>query len=48
MDYELGTTRVFYKYWDYEADNTLHLHYDDIYEKVEDTRLWEVFNAEFD
>lgn len=48
MDYELGTARVFYKYWDYEADKTLHLHYEDIYGKVKNPALWEVFKAEFD
>ena len=48
MDYELGTARVFYKYWDYESANTLHLHYDDIYEKVKDPILWKVFKSEFD
>ena len=46
MDYELGTEKVFYKYWEYQDSNKLHLHYDDIYGRAKG-KLWNVFEKEF-
>lgn len=46
MDYELGTEKVFYKYWEYQENKNLHLHYDEIYDKVKDKNLWSVFEEE--
>lgn len=48
MDYELGTGRLFWKYWDYNEASTLHLHYKEIYEKDRDNKLWKLFKTEFE
>jgi hypothetical protein len=47
MDYELGTKKVFYKYWEYQEANSLHLHYDAIYRKVADNIFSTIFENEF-
>ncbi|WP_370408817.1 glycoside hydrolase family 5 protein [Tenacibaculum dicentrarchi] len=48
MDYELGTGNVFYKYWDYQDSDNLHLNYDNIYKKEINNTLWKVFEKEFE
>lgn len=48
MDYELGTGRFFWKYWDYNEAGTLHLHYKEIYKKTKDNNLWKLFRTEFE
>ncbi|MEL6254522.1 MAG: cellulase family glycosylhydrolase [Bacteroidota bacterium] len=47
MDYELGTQKVFYKYWEYQEDKELHLKYEEIYARVKDRSLWAVIEKEF-
>lgn len=47
MDYELGTNNVFWKYWDYAEEQTLHQHYPEIYKKVTNNPIWPVFQKEF-
>ena len=47
MDYELGTEKVFYKYWEYQDSKNLHLNYDDIYKRVKNPSLWKVLSKEF-
>lgn len=47
MDYELGKEKVFHKYWEFQDSNSLHFHYDDIYGRVKDNSLWNVFKKEF-
>lgn len=47
MDYELGTQKPNYKYWDYQEAGHLHKHYDEVYGRVEDRALWSVFKREF-
>lgn len=47
MDYELGTGKVNYTYWEYQDSNNLHLNYDNIYGKAEKKALWKVFEEEF-
>lgn len=47
MDYELGPQKPFYKYWDHQESGTLHEHYDEVYGKVKDRKLWSVFAKEF-
>lgn len=47
MDYELGTEKVFYKYWDYQEANELHLNYNEVYGKVKDKKLWSILEKEF-
>lgn len=46
MDYELGKQKVHYTYWEYQEAETMHLHYDDIYNKVTDS-FWQMFEKEF-
>lgn len=46
MDYELGRQKVHYTYWEYQEAETMHLHYDDIYNRVIDS-FWEIFQKEF-
>ncbi len=47
MDYELGTGKVFHKYWEYQDSNNLHLNYDNIYGRVKNSILWNVLEKEF-
>jgi hypothetical protein len=47
MDYELGTQKPYYKYWDYQDTGTLHEHYHEVYGRVKDRELWSVFEREF-
>lgn len=47
MDYELGTGKVFWKYWEYSEKQELHLHYNEIYRKVKNNPIWPVFQKEF-
>lgn len=47
MDYELGTEKVHYKYWDYQEANELHLNYEEIYGRVKDRAIWSIIEAEF-
>lgn len=47
MDYELGSEKVFYKYWDYQEDKELHLKYDEVYDRVKDKKLWTIIEQEF-
>lgn len=46
MDYELGRQKVHYTYWEYQEAKTMHLHYDEIYNRVTDS-FWEIFQKEF-
>lgn len=48
MDYELGTKKIFWKYWDYQEAGTLHQHYDEIYGPIEENALWKMFDKEFE
>jgi len=47
MDYELGTEKVFWKYWDYAENKILHLHYSETYGRVKNNIIWPVFQKEF-
>ncbi len=47
MDYELGTTELPPKYWEYSSGKTLHLHYSEIYGQIKDNPIWPVFQKEF-
>lgn len=47
MDYELGTEKVNWKYWDYSENNSLPNHYNEIYLKVKNNPIWPVFEKEF-
>jgi hypothetical protein len=47
MDYELGTQKPNYKYWDYQEAGNLHEYYDEVYGRVKDRALWSVFKREF-
>lgn len=46
MDYELGTGKVPWKYWEYAESNSLNLHYAEIYGSVSDNSIWPVFEKE--
>lgn len=48
MDYELGTKKVPYKYWEYSENNTLHKHYNEIYGAIKNNPVWPVFQKEFE
>jgi len=48
MDYELGTEKVFYKYWEYQAANELHLKYEEMYSRVKDKKVWTIIEKEFE
>lgn len=47
MDYELGTKKPHYKYWEYQDAGNLHEHYREVYGRVKDQELWAVFKKEF-
>ncbi len=46
MDYELGTGKVPWKYWNYAESKTLNLHYSEIYGSVLNNPIWPVFEKE--
>jgi len=48
MDYELGTQKVHYKYWEYQEANTLHLNYSNLYDRVKGNDLWKIISYEFE
>lgn len=48
MDYELGTEKVYWKYWDWQAAKELNLHYDELYAKTADNPIWTIFKKEFE
>lgn len=47
MDYELGTGNVFWKYWTFADEQTLHQHYNELYGTVKGNTIWPVFQKEF-
>jgi hypothetical protein len=47
MDYELGTQKPNYRYWEYQEAGNLHEHYEEVYGRVKDRELWSVFEREF-
>ncbi|MCY4161488.1 MAG: cellulase family glycosylhydrolase [Flavobacteriaceae bacterium] len=47
MDYELGTQKAHWKYWDYADAGILHENYDEIYDKTKKDSLWLLFKNEF-
>ena len=48
MDYELGTSKPHWKYWEYEQAGTLHLHYEELYDqKTNDNEPWDVLSTQF-
>ena len=47
MDYELGTGELPKKYREYSSSKTLHLHYSEIYNQIENNLIWPVFQKEF-
>lgn len=48
MDYELGTNKIPYKYWEYSENKTLYKHYNEIYSAVKNNPIWPVFQKEFE
>ena len=46
MDYELGTEKVYWKYWDYLDAGTLNRNYDEIYSRTQNNSLWLRFKNE--
>lgn len=46
MDYELGTEKVNWKYWEYAEKNILHEKYMEIYGQVKRNSLWQVIEKE--
>ena len=47
MDYELGKQKVHYTYWEYQETKSMHLNYDEIYNRIQDS-FWDVLQKEFD
>ena len=47
-DYQLGSKKVPFQYWEYTENNTLEENRESLYSSVKDTFIWDVLTEELD